>query len=351
MHGSSNDWFARLGARGLVLGIVVACAASRGFGQSQVTMTYVSRFGTNLAYCGQFGGPSGSHTFTTTTPTADTIAVSDPGGPTWLPSSAGSQLTVIPTPTSLSISAIGNAMRGPVGPAGSSAVADARDQWTFTVPAPVHFTLNVALSATSNETLVSSAAYSFSGSSITPDPGVTPPPYSTGLGPPGTFTLVTRGTLGPGQYSLSVQNRAESIFNSFPFTGGYQVSVTLALQGPALATSRNVPPNPQSYTSSLPRLGQSWSGNVDLAPTNHAAAQIFLSAAATQLALASGQVLLIDFPVFELTPPIAGPQASFSIPLPPDPALAGIFVATQAIQFGGNPSFALSNAIDLTLGF
>lgn len=346
-----------LRAHGLLLAVALSGSAADASAQTGGTPTFISRNGSNLVGCGPSGGPAISHTFATPTPTSDAIAVNDPGnlsgGAVWGASMAASQLDAMPSPTGLVLAASGNASRDALLPQGfgTAAVADARDQWTFTLAEPVHFTLIVSLSATSTESVVSAASYFFTGTSITPDAGSPPPPYATALTAPGTHTLSASGKLGPGQYFVSMQHRADSLFNSWPFSGGYQSSITLAFQPAALATPRNAAPNPLSYTAALPILGQSWGGNVDLALTGHSLAQVFASSAATQLPLASGQVLLLAPPVLSLTPLLPGPLASFSIALPSDPTLAGIFLPTQALHLGGAPSFALSNAIDLTLGY
>src|SRR5262245_49345732 len=131
--------------RGL-FAIVLAAAASLASGQS---LTFVSRSGSNTAYCGVVGaGPGATHTFPTPVSTSDTISLSDPGGPTWNSSLASSQLIATATPTSLSIVSAGNSMRSPLTPqlfGGTAATADARDFWTFTLAAAAHFTLNVSL--------------------------------------------------------------------------------------------------------------------------------------------------------------------------------------------------------------
>jgi len=341
-------------ARWVPLAIVVSVFASHATGQSPGSLNFVSRNGSNVGYCGPLGGPLASHTFATPVATSDTISLVDPGGPTSNSSSTTSTLIATPTSAGLSLVSSGIAMRGaltPQLPFGTYATADARDQWDFTVSATVHYTLNVSLSATSNEAVVSACNYLFVGAAITPDPGTPPPPYSASLSAPGTFTLSLSGTLGPGQYVLSMMARADSVSNSWPFSGSLQNSATLSLQSLAVAAPRNAPPNPLSYTCTLPRLGQTWSGSINPALTGHGFAQPFISFATTQLTLPEGPVLLIDLPVVEIAPPLTGPLASFSIALPPDPGLAGLSISTQAVHFGGAPSFALSNAIDLTLGY
>ena len=43
--------------------------------------------------------------------------------------------------------------------------------------------------------------------------------------------------------------------------------------------------------------------------------------------------------------------AAFSVPIPADPALAGFRTYTQAMHFFAVQPFALSNALDLVLGY
>ena len=50
-------------------------------------------------------------------------------------------------------------------------------------------------------------------------------------------------------------------------------------------------------------------------------------------------------------PLAAGPVATFTIPIPPDPSFAGLEIYTQAAHFGGVAYFALANAQDLFLGY
>ncbi len=347
---SSNPPLA-LGARWALLAAVLSGAATSASGQSVGGLTFVSRNGSNVAYCGPTGATvSADHDFLTPTPTADSIVLSDPGGPTWGASSASSQLNASPSASGLALSSSGSVQRDPLAVFGVYATADARDDWAFTLSEPVRYTFHVSLSATSTEAVISNAAFFFVGPAITPDPGSPPAPYGGSLSAPGTTTLASTGTLGPGQYLISLSSRTESVFNSFPFAGTSQNSLTLTLEPLAKAVPRNVAPNPLSYSATPPVLGQSWSASVDVALSGHAFAQIFGSFAAAQVPLPGGPVLLIAPPVFAVTPPLAGPVAAFSIPLPADPALLGLFIPTQALHSGGAPSFALSNALDLTFG-
>ncbi len=330
--------------------LAVITAASQATAQPPGGLVFTNRIGSNLAYCGLLGGPSGQSNFNTPTLTSDVISLTDPGGPTWGSSSASSQLMSTPSPSGLTISASGNAVRSPLVVFGTAATADVRDQWTFTLSTAVHFTLNVSVSATSTESVVSTSTFLFGGTSIVPDLGATPPPYSGTLTAPGTITLVTSGTLGPGVYLLSMLSRAESNANSWPFSGSFQTSINLSLQPSASAILRNAAPNPLSYTSNRPILGGTWIGTIDVGSTGHPFAQPFASSSPAMVALPGGPVLLIDFPVIEMASPLTGPLAAFGFPLPFDPALAGLAVYTQVVHFGGASGLTLSNAIDLVLG-
>jgi len=48
---------------------------------------------------------------------------------------------------------------------------------------------------------------------------------------------------------------------------------------------------------------------------------------------------------------LEGPTARFYVPIPDDAALVGFELSTQALHFGGVLPFALSNALDLFLGY
>jgi len=120
---------------------------------------------------------------------------------------------------------------------------------------------------------------------------------------------------------------------------------------------RNPGPNPESYTApSWPDLGSPFSLQVDLGgTTNHSFAMLVAYTEPLTLVLGGGQVLLVDPTSFggELTgmPWLPGPQAQFSFLLPLDYTLAGFELSSQAIHFGGVQPFALSNALDIQLGF
>lgn len=140
--------------------------------------------------------------------------------------------------------------------------------------------------------------------------------------------------------------------------GGFSPSIVRPYDLTPTAGSlvRNVGANPLSYTvSAEPRLGGSFSAQIDLAATTgHAQALLIGFAAPTNLPLAGGQGLLVDVTHASgelLSLPVAsGPVASYSLSIPNDPALSGFQLATQAIHLGALTPFALSNAQDLLLG-
>jgi len=104
------------------------------------------------------------------------------------------------------------------------------------------------------------------------------------------------------------------------------------------------------------QLGETFLGVVDLGgTTGHDLAWIAGFAAPLSLALGSGSILLVDpgDSAGELLAqsPRVGPVALFSVPIPSDPSLAGYRVFSQALHGGGVPVCALSNAVDLTLGW
>ena len=332
----------------LALAAVGAGAASSSPAQSLLTFT--TRGGQNTAYCGPpSSGPLVQHAFATLAPTHDSISVSDPGGTNYASSAATSQLDATPTLTGISLTAAGTATRG--GGGGAYAVGDGRDNWDFTVSAPVHFTLSGALNAASTETSVPTLSFSLLASgpgAIVPDPGAPPLPYIAALSIPGSLALNASGTLMPGSYNVAVTGRAEG--NSSPYTGSFRSSIALNLYGAAAVTARNAGTNPASYTCSLPILGQPWHANVDVSLTGHGFAVLYCSPSPAQLTLPGGQTLLLAAPLLQLSGALPGPQAAFTLNLPLNGALGGLVLPTQAVHFGVAPSFALSNALDLKFG-
>ncbi len=119
----------------------------------------------------------------------------------------------------------------------------------------------------------------------------------------------------------------------------------------------NAGSNPSSYTYlSLPILGTDYLSEVDLAgTTGHAVALLYGDASSATIPLGGGPVMLINpgDPLGELLGPLsdAGSRVPFSVPIPLDLSLAGFPLSTQAVHIGVVRPFALSNALDLILGF
>ncbi|MEW6074660.1 MAG: hypothetical protein AB1726_18970 [Planctomycetota bacterium] len=106
----------------------------------------------------------------------------------------------------------------------------------------------------------------------------------------------------------------------------------------------------------MPVLGGTYRAIVDLAgTTGHSLAWLVGYGTPTTLTLSGGQTLLVNVadPNGELLmqPFLAGPIASYTIPVPSDPAFAGFTAATQALHWGGIQPWALSNAQGLFLGY
>ena len=100
-------------------------------------------------------------------------------------------------------------------------------------------------------------------------------------------------------------------------------------------------------------IGRPWTGAVDLTTTGHAFALVIAFDRPIELLLAGGQWLLVaDGGSGELFGflPRPGPLAVFSGAIPLDLSLVGAYVGSQAIHVGGVAPFALSNAMDLTIG-
>ena len=121
---------------------------------------------------------------------------------------------------------------------------------------------------------------------------------------------------------------------------------------PAFLATRNVAGNPVSYdASALPVLGSTIELSVDLSTTGHTFAQIFAFTDPVMISLGGGQVLLIGGQPLGQSPLIAGtPVARFDLDIPNDPMMAGFTFYTQAVHVAGVQPYALSNAVDLTIG-
>jgi hypothetical protein len=95
--------------------------------------------------------------------------------------------------------------------------------------------------------------------------------------------------------------------------------------------------------------------SVDLAPTGHLYGTVLAYLNPLTRPLRGGQVLLLDgaSPGGELFsfPLRPGPLAEFVVRVPETLAVCGVAVSTQALQLFGPQPFALSNAMDLTVGY
>ena len=116
--------------------------------------------------------------------------------------------------------------------------------------------------------------------------------------------------------------------------------------------------NPAVYAvTGAPILGGVFAAEVNVGAAGQATALLIGFDTAATFTLGGGQVLLcLDFGNGELLtgaglPPtgVAGGIASFSGPVPNNPAFNGLKVCTQAIMFGA-PPFSLSNAQDWVVG-
>ena len=130
-------------------------------------------------------------------------------------------------------------------------------------------------------------------------------------------------------------------------------SVLLNSCNPPMATTtyRNGGSNPASYSATDPVLGALWTGSVDLTITGHSTALFLLGLAPGQTAFPNGQLLLVDNPQILPLPSIPGPMPSWSVAVPSDTSLLGVTLYSQALLVNGVTPFALSNAIDLHLGY
>lgn len=122
--------------------------------------------------------------------------------------------------------------------------------------------------------------------------------------------------------------------------------------------SRNGGANPTSYSASAPLFGAMWTASVDLTTTGHSLAALIAFDSPFNLPLGGGQTLLcLDLggngELFSGggLGPVAGPSADFVLTMPNDLSFCNLRFCSQAIHFGGVVPYALSNALDMTLGF
>lgn len=119
------------------------------------------------------------------------------------------------------------------------------------------------------------------------------------------------------------------------------------------ALVRTAGTNPLSYTASVGPLGGQLDLSVDLTTTGHAFAVVLGYLGALELPLGA-EFLLVNVadPAGELLmlPVGVAPLAGWSLPLPNNPALCGVVLATQAFHVDLALPVAFANANDLYLG-
>ena len=142
-----------------------------------------------------------------------------------------------------------------------------------------------------------------------------------------------------------------------PIGATSEFAACVPVEGGASAVFRNAGTNPASYSAvTLPVLGTSYSAAIDLAGTSgHNLAWLVGYGTPITLPLGGGQTLLVNTadPSGELLGQafLSGPVATYSLPVPADPAFAGFALSTQALHLGGVQPWVLSNAQDLLLGY
>lgn len=117
----------------------------------------------------------------------------------------------------------------------------------------------------------------------------------------------------------------------------------------ASATLRSAPGNPGSYSASPPVLGGFLRARVDLTASGNTSAFVIVSLTPVSVPLPSGQTLLASLDNATFLPLQNGPLATWDVRVPNDARLAGIRIATQAVQLGGAGA-SYTNAMDLVFG-
>lgn len=136
---------------------------------------------------------------------------------------------------------------------------------------------------------------------------------------------------------------------------GFGMTGSVTVDVPSAMASRNGGVNPASLaTAGSPIIGTNLVVTVDLTTTGHDFALLFGFDSPFNFTLGGGQTLLcLDLLgsgelLGQVTQP--GPVALYSLPVPNDTSLCGFEFCMQAIHFGGIVPFALSDAVDATIG-
>lgn len=135
----------------------------------------------------------------------------------------------------------------------------------------------------------------------------------------------------------------------------YDVAVDVVCDADVAALApRNAGTNPASLSGGGFALGQPWTLAVDLGTTGHSFALPFAFDTALAVTLSGGQTLLCfdggGFGELLGLSFASGPSAVFGGVVPRSIAYCGFAFSVQALHFGGTVPFALSNALDATVG-
>ncbi len=185
--------------------------------------------------------------------------------------------------------------------------------------------------------------------------------YSTPGGPPNVVDTVENvfvQTPLAGEWRVVI-NAADVNQDSHVETGAVDVDYALAVSGidsvtascgPARVLSRNLGPNPNTYTATNPVIGQPVTFTVGTQGFQFAT--IFAYAQPEYRTLASGFGLLVNINSAQRFSigPLAGPTAVGSMVVATTPAMCGQVIYTQAKLDNGPGPFAVTNAQDLVIG-
>jgi len=105
------------------------------------------------------------------------------------------------------------------------------------------------------------------------------------------------------------------------------------------------------YSAATVEVGQTWNVTIDTteAPGSTRAVLIGRSQAIAGYPLAQGEVLIAGPRYFTLGFPLVEGRNEFQVPIPDEPSLIGLFVATQVILVGDG--VVRGNAFDFVVGF
>jgi len=118
---------------------------------------------------------------------------------------------------------------------------------------------------------------------------------------------------------------------------------------PASALTRTGSGDVDSYSATAPVLGRRFEASVDLRITGHRSAYVVFSLSPSSIPLPAETSLFSDPSAGVFLELQSGSVPHWSLPVPNDLSLAGLEIATQAVQVGRRTT-AFSNIIDLHFG-